>query len=202
MFLQESYDFNFLNEDIYTEEGLELLSESSNKLTHAVYILLTDTKTQFSRLSKLVTRDPYNHVSISFDRNFKEIYTYALQTAKNGIRGGVKKESRRILKGAQYALYKINVTNEVYEKIKTQVKYFTKHITDTSYNHLALLNTIFQKEIFKSRDKMQMICSQFIAVIFESAGVQLLKDRAASTIKPYEFVKSKLLKFVEEGIIR
>lgn len=166
-----------------------------------MYILLTDTKTFFSRVSKMVTKDPYNHVSVMFDPNFEEIYTYALKTAKNGFKGGIKREYVEDLDGANYSLYKVSVTKDMYELVKKHVIELESRHDDTSYNHLALINTIFKRDVFNSAEDEAMICSQFVYEVLKLGGIQLFKGRSATSLRPYEFVRSKLLQFVKRGLV-
>ncbi|MDU5946686.1 MAG: hypothetical protein E6Z15_06375, partial [Paenibacillus macerans] len=48
----------------------------------SVYILLTNTGTLFTRVIKGYTGAPYNHASISFDRELSELYSFFLMTRK------------------------------------------------------------------------------------------------------------------------
>lgn len=166
-----------------------------------LFILLTDTNTNFSKLSKAVTGDPYNHVSLSFNETLDEIYTYALRN-ENGLKGGLKKENMEILRGSRYSLYELPVTQDIYDKVLVKVKEMEKGVVGTAYNHLSLINAVFRKEIFSSELGARMICSQFIVEVLKEAGVELFDNRASSTVRPYDFVKSKLLRFVRRGKIR
>lgn len=165
-----------------------------------VYILLTDTKTRFSRISRLVTKDPYNHVSLSLTEDFQELYTYALVSV-NGMKGGLKLETREMLKGANYSLYRLDVTESIHAKLVDLLEDVEQRINQTRYNHLALINLIFKRNIFDSGEDSKMVCSQFVTEILKAAGVELFNNRHSSTIRPYEFVKSKLLKHVKRGKI-
>ena len=187
-------------------ESISLSLEAASLLhaekgVYPVYIVLTDTKTRFSKISRLITKDPYNHVSLSFTDDFEVLYTYALKNV-NGMKGGLKIENREALLGSRYSLYKLDVTESIYTRIKQGVKEVEKEVSNTGYNHLALINAIFNKEIFESNEKTKMICSQFVVEILRASGVELFSKRHSSTIKPYEFVKSNLLKHVRRGTVR
>ena len=184
-----------------TEAALSLEANMSNDDQKRLYVLLTDTGTHFSRISKLVTGDPYNHVSVSFDDTLETIYTYALRNA-NGFKGGLKKENLEVLKGSRYSLYELPVTTDIYGQVVSKVKEMEEDLVGTGYNHLALINAIFKKEIFESEMGAKMICSQFVVEILKQSGVELFKNRASSTVRPYDFVRSKLLRFVRRGKFR
>lgn len=193
---------DILYDDQVDAEGLALenLALRANEAQLKVYVLLTDTGTTFSKISKAITGDPYNHVSIMFDYDFDHIYTFSMS---NGLKrgGGFMKEDRKDLNGARYSLYSMDVTPDIYDKMRRRVDNYFQNISQTTYNHFGLINAILNKGIFKDEDGV-MICSQFVASIIEESGVKLFKDRLLSTIRPYEFVKSKLLKYVERGTIK
>lgn len=189
----------------YSLEGLQLLGleSASTPAEHEVFVLLTDTKTLVSKISKWVTAQPYNHVSLMLTPDFDDgIYTFSLGNGVNGLRGGFMVEDRENLKGSHYSLYRMAVSAEVHEKIRTRVEDYVKGIQSTSYNHLGLFNAIFQKNIFASDDGQASICSEFVVEVLNFSGVELFAKRASSTIRPYDLIKSKLLKFYKRGVIR
>jgi hypothetical protein len=165
-----------------------------------IYIVLTDTGTTFSKLSKVITRDTYNHVSIAFDRDMSLIYTYAL-TTEYSKSGGFKVEDLSILAGAKYALYALRVSIEVRDALRARIISTLDKVTKTSYNHLALLNTIFRKELFKSKDSDRMICSEFVLEILKTADIELLEGQISSLVRPGDIAKSDKLELLEEGVI-
>jgi TusA-related sulfurtransferase len=167
-----------------------------------LYVLLTDTPTVFSKISKAVTGDPYNHVSLAFDRELENVFTYALKTLDNGFKGGFKREDRKVLRGSRYSLYSVTLPSDTIRKVKSRVIDIEKKKLETSYNHFGLINAVLGRELFRAEATESMICSHFVAAIFEDAGIQLFKNKASAVIRPYDFVKSKLLKHVERGTIR
>jgi hypothetical protein len=160
--------------------------------------LLTDTGTGFSKVSKAITGDPYNHVSLALDSDLEYVYTYALVTTANGRKGGLKRESVDMLKGARYSLYEMSLTQDMYRKLIARLNHLEDNVSQTGYNHWGLINTLLGKEIFASAAEV-MICSQFLASVMADVGVEFFKGRARSTLKPYDFVRSKLLRHLRRG---
>lgn len=180
-------------------EAAELLALSKKASSeNPVYVLLTDTGTGFSKVSKMVTGDPYNHVSLALDSDLEYVYTYSLSTTNNGSKGGLMRESKELLKGSRYSLYEMSLTKEMYVKLVDRLNNLEKNVSKTGYNHWGLVNALLGKEVFKSAAEV-MICSQFIASVMADVGVVFFKGQAHSTIKPYDFVRSKLLKHVRRG---
>lgn len=188
----------------YSPEGIDLLDAAGTEVpTKDIYILLTDTKTLVSKVSRMVTGDPYNHVSLMLTDNFDDgIYTFSLGNGINGIKGGFMVEDRANLKGSRYSMYRLGVTQGVYDKIKARVTDYVNGVEKTSYNHLGLFNAIFKKNIFKSEDDQTSICSEFVVEVLKFSGVELFTKRFSSSVRPYEMIKSKLLKFHKRGTIK
>lgn len=187
---------------VYSTEGIELVDAAKRRDAPSIYILLTDTKTQFSKVSKLITGDPYNHVSLMLTDSFDDpIYTYALNNGISSLKGGFMVEDRANLYGSFYSLYELKVTEAAYRQIKERVEYLAANPNQTRYNHLGLFNAIFRKNIFSSEDGQISICSEFVVEVLRFGGIELLKGRLGSTIRPYDLVRSKLLKFVRRGKI-
>jgi hypothetical protein len=187
---------------VYSAEGIELVDAAKRRDAPSIYILLTDTKTQFSKVSKLITGDPYNHVSLMLTDSFDDpIYTYALNNGISSLKGGFMVEDRSNLYGSFYSLYELKVTDAAYRQIKERVEYLAANPNQTRYNHLGLFNAIFRKNIFSSEDGKISICSEFVVEVLRFGGIELLKGKLGSTIRPYDLVRSKLLKFVRRGKI-
>ncbi|MCO6704897.1 hypothetical protein [Streptomyces sp. CHB9.2] len=188
----------------YSPEGIDLLDAAGVEVpTKEIFVLLTDTKTLVSKVSRMVTGDPYNHVSLMLSDNFDDgIYTFSLGNGINGIKGGFMVEDRANLKGSRYSMYRMAVTQAVYDKIKARVTDYVNGVEKTSYNHLGLFNAIFKKNIFKSEDDQTSICSEFVVEVLKFSGVELFAKRFSSSVRPYELIKSKLLKFHKRGVIK
>ena len=58
----------------------------------AIYILLTDTGTWFSRAIKLYTGAPYNHASIALDEELNELYSFGRKVYTNPFSAGFVQE--------------------------------------------------------------------------------------------------------------
>ena len=72
-----------------------------------VYLLFTNTGTMFTKLIQLYTKYPLNHVSISFDEQLEELYSFGRKKPYNPFIGGFVKEqvSEGLLKRAYSEVY-------------------------------------------------------------------------------------------------
>lgn len=168
----------------------------------SVYIVLTDTNSRFQQIARRITKQPYNHVSVSFTDDFTEMYSYSIYTTYSGLKGGIVKEEKEEMEGSKYSMYEIKLPLELFEKIKERVDELTNNKYDTEYDILGLFNAIFNVDFFKGDDPYKMICSHFVDHLFAMVGIKLLKNKSGNRIKPYDLVKSKLLIFVRRGKIK
>lgn len=181
-------------------EGREIEKVRKKGSNFSVYIVLTDTKTRFSKLSKLITGEPYNHVSISLDPDYSKLYTYALVSGDGRGVGGFKVETLSLLKGAEYLTYKLDLSKSAFMKVKSRLNYLAENIGVTTYNHLGLFNAIFNREVFRTNDSSSKFCSQFLVELLRESGIELFEGRNSSTVRPWEFVESRLLVKHSQGI--
>ena len=168
-----------------------------------IFIILLDTNTLFSKTAKLITNQPYNHVSISFTRDFEQLYTFSLKpsTSNKSLFGGFMIENKEKFKHANYALYSVYTKEYEYRIIHDTIDNLIKNIKETKYNILNLIDIILNTKWSKNTSIANQICSTFIVELFKLANIELL-DSQGKIVKPYDLVNSNLINFLESGIIK
>jgi len=166
----------------------------------AVYILLTDTGTVLTKIIKLYTNAPYNHVSIVFDEKLDEIYSFGRKTPRNPLIAGFVKEdvyfgTYRYFDDTSCLLLKIEVTGSEYLRIRNIIQSFTNNKEQFSYNLLGLIGVAIQYPI---NQKNKYFCSQFVAEVFEKSGLGLW-NLPPSLISPNDFLTHPRFEIVYEG---
>lgn len=175
--------------------SLEGVLDTPSDEIKRVYIVLTNTRTTFSRIAKLFTWDDYNHASIAFSDRLSTLYTFAM--GKDG--GGFKIEKKDHLRGADYKLYAVSVTSEAYKKITNAVNGYRRK--KTAYSHASLVNTILRMNVFRGYSKDEMICSQFVLFMLllgDVEGTENYKDKM-SRVKPSDFKDMDFIDHVRDG---
>ena len=61
--------------------------------TKNIYVVLSDTGSVLTRLIGFYTKSRYNHCSISFDPEFKSLYSFGRKQPRNPFIGGFVEES-------------------------------------------------------------------------------------------------------------
>lgn len=162
-----------------------------------IYLLLTDTGTIFTRLIKLYTRKPYNHVSLSFDRELIEVYSFGRKNPKNPFIGGFLKEDIRgdLFQKATCSLYAIPVTEQQLDRLKVFMNQFEKERESYHYNLIGLLEIIFQTPISRTN---HFFCSEFVASVLHKCGI-LNFSKSVHLVTPYNFQIHDICQLTYQG---
>lgn len=182
--------FSYINHGSLTNEYFETAAASLND--GYLYLVITKSKSPSSEVIGLFTNQPYNHVSISFDRDLQTIISY---------NGGDKVEppglNPELLKGltrrsgSVVLLYRLPAAPEQKRIILNKVHEINSE--GSAYNLLGLLFKFsYQPNI--------MFCSQFTYTMLELAGLNYFK-KAAAHVQPADFVEldyHRNLEFITE----
>lgn len=169
----------------------------------SVFILLTNTGTFFTRIIQGYTRAPYNHASISFNRELSELYSFGRKRPNNPLNGGFVKED--IQKGtfSKYpnttcVLYELQITAREAERMKRVLRIFIRSRKKYLYNFLGVIGVALKEPVEFSNS---YFCSQFVAEILMRSGIKLW-NKLPALVTPDDFRQSDRLQLVYEGLLR
>ena len=167
-----------------------------------VYILLTDTGTLFTKSIKKYTKAPYNHASISFDRELTELYSFGRKSPRNPIYGGFVREDIFTGTFSKYpkttcVLYQLEVTQREIEKMKRVLNVFKRSQNKYLYNLLGVFGVSINEPIEFSNS---YFCSQFVAEILHRSGIKLW-DKLPALVTPDDFRKNEKMRLIYEGAL-
>lgn len=165
-----------------------------------LFIVLTDTGTWFTRMIRLYTRAPLNHTSIAFDPELTEVYSFGRKRPGNPFVGGFVKEDfcGELFRDATCAVYRCDIDEDQYKRIQSSVRKFEREAHLYKYNLLGLFGVMFNIQV--KRD-YAFFCSQFVAFLFEQAGMPLVPKCSALT-KPSDFAHAENLQLIYSGKLR
>ena len=88
-----------------------------------IYIVLSQSYTILARIIKMITKEKYSHVSISFDKECTNMYTIGRRWTRWPFSGKYMSESiykgvYKINKKAELLIYELEVTSYQYKNIK------------------------------------------------------------------------------------
>jgi hypothetical protein len=165
-----------------------------------VYIVLTDTRTLFTRMLKIFTKHSLNHASISFTKELDQTYSFGRKSPHNPLIGGFVKEDLggELFDQATCAIYSCSVSEFEYEQMDEMVQKMEKQQRNYKYNFIGLFGVLFNKKINR---KNAYFCSEFVATILNHAGISF-KNKPACLVKPKDLIECKNVHFVFEGELR
>lgn len=165
-----------------------------------IYILLTYTNSVLSRVIKYYTKEPYSHVSIAFDIELNELYSFGRLRPWNPLIAGFVNEdiengTYARFKQTVYGLYTMNITDKQYKQLRKKISEFKRNADRSKYNLLGLIGVAVGHPIARED---AYFCSQFVAEAFETSGIKLF-DKPPALVTPRDFRTSKYLKLVDSG---
>ncbi|MEF2965715.1 hypothetical protein V3851_07730 [Paenibacillus sp. M1] len=166
----------------------------------SVYILLTNTGTLFTRMIQGYTRAPYNHASISFNRELSELYSFGRKNPNNPLNGGFVREDIQTGTFSKYpnttcVLYELHISDREAEKMKRVLQVFIRKDNKYIYNILGVIGIALKEPIEFSNS---YFCSQFVAEILERSGIKLW-NKLPALVTPDDFRQSERLHLIYEG---
>lgn len=182
--------FSYINNGSLTEEYFDTAAASLDD--GYLYLIITKSKSPSGEAIGLFTNRPYNHVSISFDRELQTIVSY---------NGGDKPEppglNPEILKGltkrngSAVLVYRLPATRDQKQAILNKVHEINSE--GSAYNLLGLVTkSSYQPNI--------MFCSQFAYAMLELAGLNYFEKKPAN-VQPTDFIEldyHRNLEFIQE----
>ena len=158
--------------------------KSENKKN--ISILLTEYSDRFSKLTQLFTASKYTHASIGIEEHNDRFYSFltkGFRTEKPGI------FAKFTNSGKSCALYNLEVTEDVYDKVKAQLDEFKNNSKQYRYSFFGTILCFLR---IPHKFKHRYFCSQFVAEILSSSGAIELNKRP-SLYQPKDFAKEPRL---------
>lgn len=166
-----------------------------------IYIVLTHTGTVLSRIIKNYTQDEFSHVSISLDKELKEMYSFGRLNPYNPFWGGfvheyIDKGTFKRFYKTRSKIYSLKITEEQYESLKNNIKQIEQEKKNYKFNIIGLLAVGFHKKIQKEH---YFYCAEFVKYVMEKANINTVLPEL---IRPESFKEITGLKEIYSGQLR
>lgn len=170
-----------------------------DEMSKVIYIVLTKTKTVLSKAIQMYTQHDFNHVSISFDSELNEMYSFGRKNVNNPWIGGFVHEnpSSTLLRESHCVILKCKVTEQQYALLKNRITYYKQNKNEYKYNFIGLFGVACRVKIKRER---AFFCSQFVATLFEEARLPLY-GKCPYFMKPNDFIHLPYLRFIYKGSV-
>lgn len=166
-----------------------------------IYIVLTHTGTLLSKIIKYYTRKEFSHVSISLDENLNEMYSFGRLNPYNPFIGGFVHEHPHKgtfarFKNTKTAIYALEVNEEEYNSIKSNIKKIEEKKEKYKFNIIGLIAVSINKKIKKEN---AFYCAEFVKYTIEKTHIAV---SLPEIIKPEDFKKIEGIEKVYTGLLR
>ncbi|MDQ0063103.1 hypothetical protein [Paenibacillus harenae] len=183
---------------LYNPDRLEQSEGPENN----IYVLLTNTGTLFTRLIKAFTSAPYNHASLAFDVELKEVYSFGRMRPNNPLLAGFVQENvydgvYRMHPDTSCTLLRFRVTEQQIAMIKQFVQSIEQNKNDYGYNLLGVIGIMLKVDY---NPESEYFCSQFVAEALNRGGLELW-DRPSTKVTPEDFRQHPQMEAVYEGLL-
>lgn len=187
--LNHARPIRYVNKNNLTKEYLEELECSMGD--SSVYIVLSDTGSPASDVIGLFTQAPYNHASISFDRELHTLISYncGLRVTPPGLNAEMLNHFFR-KEDASIRIYRLPVTQEQKRGMIERVKEINEE--GSAYNLIGLATK-------RSVRANSMFCSEFVYKLLCTVGAEYFTKRAGE-IQPSDLIEldyDRKLEFIE-----
>lgn len=165
-----------------------------------LYIILTNNNTILNKTIKLYTRNEFNHVSISFDLDLLESYSFGRKKAYNPFVGGfIKEDYNTIFFNRSYCeIYELELSTHDYDLIYNEVKHMENNKNLYGYNLIGLFFIAMNVEYER---KNRYFCSEFVASLLKRTDYKSFFDKPY-LIQPKHFKNVDGMNLVYQGYIK
>ncbi|MDD4187704.1 MAG: hypothetical protein PHX04_02955 [Bacilli bacterium] len=167
-----------------------------------IYIMATYTGTIFSKFLAFFSEEKYIHISLSLDKELKNVYSFGRKNPRRILPAGFIEENLKLIStvytNSITKIYELEVTAKQHQTLKIVLKEeFINNANKYRYNIKGLPMINFN---LRYQRKYHYVCSQFCAKVLIDSGI-IHFDKDYSLIKPKDLVELEDLKLVYEGTI-
>lgn len=138
-----------------------------------IYILLTRFPDAGSKAIHALTGFRYTHASIGLEEDMNTFYSFVL---KGFIEEKIDRYVRPDREPYPCQLYEMEVSERVYDRVKSIVTAFVLHKGMLHYNRLGVVLGLFH---IPYKKKFNYFCSQFVAEVLKHSKAAILKKDSA-----------------------
>lgn len=156
-----------------------------------------------SRVINKYTKEPYSHVSIAFDEELKELYSFGRLRPNNPLIAGFVKEDIENGTYARFpktkcALYSLEINSLQYRRLMRELQKFKRDGEKYGYNLVGLIGVMVKYPIER---EYNYFCSQFVSSLLKKSGITLI-DKHTGLTSPRDFRECRELNLIYEGDLK
>lgn len=162
-----------------------------------VFLVYSANKSLLSKMIQFYTKETYNHVSISLDKELVSTYSFGRKKMSNPLIGGFVQEDfwDPFFLTSECAIYSLDITEKEYNKLLSLIEFFEKNKALFKYNFIGLLALSLQYNLEREN---AYFCSEFIATLLSESNVTSF-DKENQFITPQDLLELHGLEKIYEG---
>ena len=139
-----------------------------------LYIILSRTGTNLSKVIRFVTKAHYNHVSLSLDPKLEHMYSFGRRYPRNPLWCGFVHESKnrgffKRFNDTEVKVLSLDIDERTYQDIKSVFTYMKNHQNCYHYNYVGLCLAAFNIQFQPTHT---YYCSEFAKEILVRHHIQ------------------------------
>lgn len=160
------------------KKNIQTLNEK-HEGKNPIYVVLTYTGTQLSKVIKKKTSGIYTHAGFSLDLDLDNIYTFNIQSRGFAVETA---ESCAVGENNKMVVYATYINDANYNNVKRMLHKYAKNVKKTDYSFINLIAIMFNKHM--DLDAMNMTCSNFTNSMLMHANAANVDTKSASLVTP------------------
>ena len=175
----------------------EIIEKENNKY---IYIVQMHTNTIPANIVKIFTGYKYSHVSLSFEKNCDNTYSFGRRKVNNPLNGGFVKENKygeffKKFNKTMCRVFEIEVTKKQYDELRFIINKMEENKERYGYDFIGTFFRFFKIPVtFKNKS----VCSIFLAEVLEKTKIYKFNKRLCF-VKPEDFENMRNSKLIYEG---
>lgn len=143
-----------------------------------LYVLLTKTPLKTGKFIRKMTNFEYNHCSISFDENLRNLYSFSRRYKNSAFYAGFAKESSlrysTSKEETKVQIFQIPINKETHNELKRYVNDLIEHEDEYIYNYLSFITYPFRKKV--NVQKAYTCCEFTVHILKDFCQITNLED--------------------------
>ncbi len=169
-------------------------------MAQKLYLIFSVTPFKTGTFIRAMTHWQYNHVAVAFDKDLKEMYTFARYYRSVPLYGGFVRDSKERYiykkKTAYVKICEVPVSEEGYRLVKDYIDAINDYPAEYIYNIFSAITVPLKKRVLI---RNAFTCAEFAIQILSMAGTEIERDRFYAIDELADFFDSYT---VYEGIYR
>lgn len=169
-------------------------------MAQKLYLIFSVTPFKTGTFIRAMTHWQYNHVAVAFDKDLKEMYTFARYYRSVPLYGGFVRDSKERYiykkKTAYVKICEVPVREDGYRLVKDYIDAINDYPAEYIYNIFSAITVPLKKRVLI---RNAFTCAEFAIQILSMAGTEIERDRFYAIDELADFFDSYT---VYEGIYR